>query len=387
MSIVIVSGALANKLGNGGAAWTRLSWALGFRSLGFDVAFVEQIRPDVCVDARGRPAAFDESANLAYFQQVTRRFGLSERATLVCEDGAHHHGLAPAELADLARSADLLVNITGNVTLPGVREGVRKAIFIDLDPGYTQFWRMSGNAGARLDGHDLYYTVGANLGRAGCGIPMGGIPWRPVRQPVVLEEWPVTEATDRDRFTTVASWRGPYGPPTFEGRTFGLKAHEFRKFLELPARIPQTVELALEIHPADEKDRQALERHGWRLVDPAAVAFDPDSFRRYIQQSGAEFSVAQGVYVETGSGWFSDRTVRYLASGRPALVQDTGFSADIRTGEGLLAFRTIDEAVAGARSIADDYARHSRAARALAEEVFDARRVLGRIADEAGIKP
>jgi hypothetical protein len=387
VSIVIVSGALANKLDNGGAAWTRLSWALGFKALGFEVAFVEQIRPEVCGDTQGEPAALENSANLAYFDRVTEQFGLSERSALVCEGGGLSHGLTRTELADLARSADLLVNISGHLTIPAVKDRVRHKVYVDLDPGYTQFWHASGTVGPRLEGHDFYYTVGANIGRPDCPIPIGGLTWRPVRQPVVLDQWPPTATSDRDRFTTVASWRGPYGPVAFGSKTYGLKVHEFRKFLELPGRIPQTVEIALEIQPADARDKEALERHGWRVVDSKAVASDPVGFRQYVQGSGAEFSTAQGIYVETESGWFSDRTVRYLASGKPALVQDTGFSHSLPVGEGLLAFRTLDEVVAGARSIAQDYERHCHAARALAELFFESSRVLGRVSEEVGVTP
>jgi hypothetical protein len=387
VSIVIVCGALASKLDNGGAAWTRLSWALGFKALGFEVAFVEQIRPEVCRDAHDRPAAFEDSANLAYFDRVLAQFGLSSQATLICEEGGRSHGLTETELADLAGSAELVVNITGNLALPAVKNRAKYRVYVDLDPGYTQFWHASGHAGPRLEGHDFYYTVGSNVGRPGCPIPMGGLDWRPTRQPVVLAQWPPIETGDCNRFTTVASWRGPYGPVTFEGKTYGLKAHEFRKFLTVPQRITQTVEIALDIHPADARDRDALERHAWRVVDPKSVASDPSAFRQYVQESGGELSAAQGIYVETESGWFSDRTVRYLASGKPALVQDTGFSRSIPVGNGLLAFGNVEEVVAGASSIAADYARHSQAARALAESYFDSNRVLGRLCDEIGITP
>jgi hypothetical protein len=387
MPIAIVSGALANKLNNGGAAWTRLSWALGFTGLGFEVVFVEQIRPEVCVDNRGERAAFQDSANLAYFRRLTDEFELSGRAVLICEGGESSYGLKVAELADLAESADLLVNVTGHLTLPAVKGRVRRKVYIDLDPGYTQFWQSSGEPGPRLEGHDFYYTVGANIGRPGCPIPTCGLAWRPIRQPIVLAHWPPCLTGDRNRFTTVASWRGPYGPVTFAGQSYGAKAHEFRKFLELPGRIPQALEIALEIHPADGRDRDALERHGWKIVDPKAVASDPNGFRRYVQGSGAEFSTAQSIYVATSSGWFSDRTVRYLASGKPALVQDTGFGRTLPVGDGLMAFRTLDEAVAGARSIADDYERHSHAARMLAEKFFDSSRVLGQLLEEVDVRP
>src|SRR5262249_22633525 len=156
-------------------------------------------------------------------------------------------------------------------------------------------------------------------------------------------------------FTTVASWRGPYGPLQHEGASLGLKVHEFRRIIDLPAKSGHSFEIALDIHAGDAADLRALQDHGWRIVDPRTVASDRLAFRRYVQQSGAEFSVAQGVYVHTNSGWLSDRTVRYLASGKPALVQDTGFGSVIPVGEGLLSFRTIDEATAAAHRIAGGY--------------------------------
>jgi hypothetical protein len=162
----------------------------------------------------------------------------------------------------------------------------------------------------------------------------------------------------------------------------GTKAHEFRKFLELPALTHAPFELALDIHPGDARDIASLGAHGWALVNPHEVVPDPNAFRAYVQQSGAEFSVAQPVYVETGSGWFSDRTVRYLASGRPALVQDTGFSRLYPADVGLVAFTNMEEAVEGARRIMADYPTHAQAARRIAEEHFDASRVLGRFLDD-----
>jgi hypothetical protein len=198
----------------------------------------------------------------------------------------------------------------------------------------------------------------------------------------VLDEWPLTRTSEPGRFTTVASWRGPYGPVEHLGRTFGLKVHEFRKFVRLPQQASQTFEVALEIDPSDVRDLTLLRGHGWRIVDPRSVASDPQSFRRYVQSSGAEFSVAKGVYVETRSGWFSDRTVRYMASGKPALVQDTGFSGDLATGEGLVSFTTMKDAVDGAARIARDYDAHSAAARSLAERYFDSDLVLGRLLEK-----
>ncbi|MDQ4070630.1 MAG: hypothetical protein M3203_14335 [Actinomycetota bacterium] len=375
MTVAIASGAVANKAGNGGATWTRLSWALGLRRLGFDVHFVEQLA-DAC------PVGAVE-----YFESVMAMFGLAGSSTLLAPGGETLAGLRLTELRELAHESALLLNISGHLALHEVKDLAGVRVYVDLDPGFTQMWHASGTAGARLEGHDFWFTVGENIGSEGCLVPDDGIRWRPIRQPVVLADWPVADPRPFDRFTTVAAWRGPYGPVEHAGATYGLKAHEFRRFLPLPARVPAAFELALDIHPADGKDRAALEEHGWRLSDAMEAGGDPLRFRRFVQGSAAEFSVAQGIYVHTNSGWFSDRSVRYLASGRPVLVQETGFSRSYPTGEGLVPFTTLDEAVAGVESILDDYERHCRAARRLAEEWFASDRVLTRLCEEVGVAP
>jgi hypothetical protein len=297
----------------------------------------------------------------------------------VGEGGEHLHGDA-ADPEELAAEADLLLNISGNLTAPALLRRFRNKAFLDIDPGYTQIWHVAG--ALEIAPHDVHFTIAENIGHSDCSIPTAGIEWRTTRPPVVLDDWPVAPTDDR-RFTTVATWRGPYGRVEHAGRTYGVKLDEFRKMLPLPRRFGEAFELALDIHADEAPDLAALREHGWRLVDPRDVAGDPDLFRLYVQGSGAEFSVAQGIYVETSSGWFSDRTTRYLASGKPALVQDTGFSDWLPSGEGLVGFRTLEQAVSGAEAIMADYDRHSRAARALAEEHFDSDRVLAKLLEDA----
>jgi hypothetical protein len=406
MATVIVSGALANKPSNGGGVWERLSWVSGLRRLGVDVYFVEQLARQTCVDANGAITRFADCINLDWFRSATESFGIADRSALVY--GHECAGLSWPALIDLAKSADLLVNLSGHLTLPELVDRVRRKAYIDVDPGFTQFWHADAASAFKLGGHEFYFTIGENIGGPDCPIPTGGIEWRPIRQPIVLDDWPVTPANDRGLFSTIASWRGPFGAIEYQGRKLGLKCHEFRKFVELPSPggrgslrnategVPErsvpcalfpvpSFEIALAIHPADDKDLRALIEHGWRIVEPRAVAGDAEAFRRYVQQSAAEFSVAQGVYVDTNSGWFSDRTVRYLASGKPALVQETGFSRQLPSGEGVVAFRTLDEAVEGAERIMHDYDSHCQAARAIAEKYFDSDKVLGKMLEEVGL--
>jgi hypothetical protein len=362
VATAIVSGALANKPWNGGNAWTRLSFVFGLRRLGFDVIFIEQLFE---ANEEGR----------RYFGLVCAAYGID--GVLLSDGGV------PEEVSSRVEDAELLINIGGHLTVEALKRAARVKVFLDDDPGYTQIWHLSGQLGKRLAGHDHYYSVGTCIGTPNSEIPSGGIGWRALWPPVVLSEWPV--AGGGARFTTVGSWRGAYGPVEYNGRWYGQKAHEFRRFIDLPRLAAQTFEIALDIRDADSTDRDRLEKNGWQLVDPRVVAGTPDTFRAYVQESSAEFSVAQGIYARTGSGWFSDRTTRYLASGKPALVQETGFRRSLSVGEGLLSFRTLGEAVEGAGRIVDDYTAHCIAARALAEKYFDSDLVLGRLLDEVGI--
>jgi hypothetical protein len=376
---IVVGGAMANKPANGGEAWVRGSWVRGLQRLGCDVSFVEQISASHCTDRHGREAPFGGSENVAWFREVMGSLGLSGSSALLCDTG-EVEGLAFHDVLDLACDADLLVNISGHVSDPTLFGAFRRRAFVDIDPGFTQFWHDDGNRAARLAGHHCYFTIGENIGSRDCPIPTGDLAWRSVRQPVVLDDWPlVPPPPDGDRwFTTVATWRGPFGPIERDRRRFGLKAHEFRKYITMPALVAAGFRAALAIHPAEQADIELLHSHGWDLGDPRQAAGTPDEFRRFVAASSAEFSVAQGIYVETGSGWFSDRTTRYLATGRPALVQDTGFSRSIPADKGLVSFRSLEDAAERARDILRDYEAHAAAARAVAEDYFDSDVVLER---------
>jgi hypothetical protein len=369
---VVVAGALANKPGYGGEAWVRLAWVRGLSDLGADVMFVEELSPGA-----------DRDRGAAFFRATMARWAPGTRSALITRDGLAVAGTSPGEAADFANGGDLLVNISGNLTWAPVFEGVRRRAYIDLDPGFTQFWHAMGVAMPGFARHELHFTVGESIGTADCTVPTSGVRWLPLRQPVVLDQWPAVPRPDDPRFTTVASWRGGFGAIEFGGRRYGLKAHEFRRFIELPRSLPLPAEIALDIHPADDADRKRLAENGWHLVDPAAVAGSPEAFRDYVTSSAAELSVAQGMYVDTRCGWFSDRSARYLAAGRPVIVQDTGFGRHLPVGEGLFAFATPREAAAAAREVARDLAAHGRAARRIANEYFDARVVLGGFLERA----
>lgn len=387
MATVVVAGALAGKLNNGGEAWVRLSWVRAFQQLGFEVYLVEQVAGGALVDADGRPAAFAGSENLAYFASVMREFGLEGRSCLLEEKSGAWWGIDPAEMEAVASEAEMLVNISGNLSREPLLGRFRRRVYVDIDPGFTQHWHAQGLLGPALERHNFHFTIGENIGLPSCPIPTGDIHWHPTRQPVILADWPACPSEGCERFTTVGSLRGPYGRVEHDGGQYGLKIHEMRRLAGLPRRVEPALELALSIGPGDGADGGLLAESGWRLVDPQSVASGPRQFRGYVQGSDGEFSVAQGIYVETASGWFSDRTVRYLASAKPAIVQDTGIGRHLPVGEGLVTFRTLPEAAAAVRAVRSDYRRHSRAARQVAEECFEAGKVAGAMVKVVGVAP
>jgi hypothetical protein len=380
---IVIAGSVAQMPWHGGLTWVFLQYLLGFRRLGFDVLFVDRLEPGMCVDPAGDPASFRSSENLRYLERVMERFGLGGRWSLFFDGGRDVAGLERREAVELTRRSALLLNVMGYLEDEDVLAAAPLRVFLDIDPGFGQMWAELGLA-QPFDGHDRHVTVGGRVGDADCAIPTCGLEWVQTLPPVELSEWPATVGGDK-RFTSVVSWRGPFGPIEYDGRTYGLRVHELRRFAELPAQTSASFELALDIDDADAADRHNLERRGWVLADPRAAAGDPWRYRAYVQGSSAELMIAKNLYVDTRSGWFSDRSSCYLASGRPVLAQDTGIRDLLPCGEGLLTFTTLDEAAAGAEEIVGAYERHSRAARELAEEHLAAGQVLPRLLDALGV--
>ncbi len=362
-----MGGSIAQRPGVGGHTWALLQHVLGWRELGWRVLLVDRLDDDMGVEAGVR-----------YLRDVMARFGLDGDWALLRPGTGETVGLERAELLRRARAADAIVNVMGFVTDDEVLAAPRRRVFLDIDPG---FWQMWGELGLHdgLRGHDVYATVGERIGAPGCAIPTRGIDWVTTRPPVALSHWPVAPDPGT-AWSTVGAWRGPYDPVELHGTRYGLRVHEFRALLDLPRRTAERFEAALDLDPGDEADRARLVAHGWRLRDPRAVARDPWAYRRYLAAAKGELGVAKEMYVRSRSGWFSDRSAAYLASGRPVVAQDTGFSERLPTGLGLLAFDDLDGAVAGVEAVAGDHARHARAAREVAEAHLAAGVVLPRLA-------
>lgn len=376
MPLAVLAGAIANKPGNGGEAWVRLNWLLGLRRLGWEVLFVE------VVPGRPHPAA------VAHLERAMTDHGLGADWALLDDRGASVAGRPREDVEALAGEAEVLFNHSGHLGPGALRDSPRLRVYVDLDPAYTQVWAADPALAFSVAGHERHVTVGLRVGAEGCSLPTAGVDWISTLPPVVLERWSVASpaAPGPPRFTTVSTWRGSYGPLPLAGGLAGGKHHEFRRVLPLPGRVPgATFELALDIHPGDAADLAALRDAGWSIVDPCAVGSTPDGFRAYVRGSGAEFSVAQGAYVASRSGWFSDRSAVYLASGRPVLVQDTGVGGRLPVGDGLLTFADLDGAEEGVRRLVADPIGHAEAARGVARAHLDSDLVLGGLLERLGL--
>jgi hypothetical protein len=361
----------------GGVTWCSLMYLLGLRDLGHDVLYIEDTGE--CVyDPVQNTVSLDPAYGTSLIQRSLEPYGLGDRWSFVNYDGSYH-GLSAAEVRRWCADADLFLNLSGGFWFwrDEYRAIPRKA-FIDSDPGFTQLAIAKEETQGSswyvefFDGFDRLFTFGANIGTAASPIPVGRFRWLPTWQPVVLDEWS-TAVPPGDRFTSVMTWR----IESFAD-VDGNKDQEFLKVLDVPHRTGQRFQLAVN------GPRRLLRTNGWEPVDAMATSLTPWKYREFIQGSRAEFGVAKHTYVAQRTGWFSDRTECYLAAGRPALVQDTGWTAHLPHHEGLLAFDDAAEALAGIDRINADYAAHARAAREIAREHFDARRVLARLVDEAG---
>ena len=372
---IVIAGSLAQKPRQGGHTWQFLNYLLGFKQLGWDVLFVDRIEPSMCVDASGAAARFEDSVNLEYFLRIMRAFGLEGHFSLIYGKGEQVIGVPRSEVIERTRTAAALINVMGFLDDAEILGAAQRRVFLDTDPGFGQMWCDLGLANL-FTGHDDYVTIAENIGKPECAIPTCGLDWITWRQPIVLDQWPA-QSGGGGAFTSIGSWRGPYAPIEHRGVTYGLRAHEFRKFAALPKLTQGNFEVALDIASVETRDLDLLKSNAWSLAEPAVIAADPWVYREYIQRSAAEFMATKGMYVHTHSGWFSERSICYLASGRPVLAQDTGLGKLYPTGKGLVLFSTLDEAAAGVQEILGNHAAHSKAARELAEEYFHSDKVLG----------
>lgn len=370
---ILFSGMVAGDPEQGGASWAVLQYVLGLRALGHEVLLVE-------------PVDRLEPRSVRYFSQLSRDFGLDRHAALLVRGGTESHGVPYRELAGWARSADVLLNVSGMLRDEKLVGPAPLRVYLDLDPAFNQLWHTVEGIDMGFGSHNRFATVGLELGAPGCPIPTCGREWIGTLPPIFLPRWTRAQALETDAFTTVGNWRG-YGSIAWNGRRYGQKAHSLRKLVALPGLTSERLAPALAIDAGERDDLSALRRHGWQLLDPGRVAGSPQRYAAFVRGSKGELGLAKEGYVESRCGWFSDRSACYLASGRPVVAQETGFARHLPVGEGLLSFTTADEAAAALEEVSADYRRHAGAARALAEEMLDSAGVLERLLERVGRTP
>ena len=361
----------------GGHFWVYLQWALGLRALGCEVIWLEQIDPADPVEETRR--------NVTILRERLARWDLANALAFTTPAGAAPPGDVATGALDFetAAQADLLLNLWHSLPAEVVRR-FRRSALIDTDPGLLQTWMTNGSV--KVAPHDVYFTIGETVGTPRALFPDCGVQWIYTPVPVFLPEWPAMPPEGAAAYTTVAHWWG--GKFEHDGTTFwNEKRVAFLDYLELPARARVRLEVAVCLAQCFDDCRQLMEPHGWRVREAWDVSSTLEAYRAYIQRSRGEFSCAKPAYVRLETAWISDRTLCYLASGRPAVVQHTGRSKFLPDGEGLFRFRSLDEAAAALCAAEADYEYHCRQARALVEEHFDARRVVARVLERALEQP
>lgn len=357
-----------------------MAYAAGFQQLGHEVYLMEQVGPGRCTSSSGHRVPFQKWEGRLHFEAVAKSYGIWPRCCLIYKQGEATHGMPFAEAVKVAKQCDLLITRSGRINKAReIFENAKCRAFFDGNPGNTQvlFHKKEGDFEA-LDRYQHLFTLGLNIGTSRCDIPTGGHRWFPALRPVVLPMWCARSNPDSKRFTTISTWKGR---TTFrwKRRFSGEKSDNWLKFIELPAKTGGEFELAMKLNSSNyQADREMFRNNGWQLTDPGKLR-DLDDYRSFIGRSRAEFSVTHDRCVKFNTGWFSDRSAVYLASGKPVLVQSNGIEHHLPTGKGLLTFATMEEAIAGIDDINGDYLAHCRAARAIAEEYLDSDKVLTKI--------
>jgi GT2 family glycosyltransferase len=370
-----------------GVVWQNLHYLLGFERLGFEAYYVETHArtPSMLMSS---PA--DDSPALAaeFIAAVMRRFGLSERwAYKALHDDGRCFGMSEVRLNALYNEAELLINLHGGTQPLPELAATGRLVYLETDPVQLQLEVHHGLQETIdfLEPHSAFFTFAENWANPDCGLPTTErFEFVPTRQPVVMDLWPDRSAQPADLFTTIGNWRQDWREVTFAGERYSWsKHHEFLKYLDLPARTGREFELALSSY--EPEDRKMLEERGWRVRDGLGVSRSIDRYRDYIGASRGEFTVAKDQNVRLRTGWFSDRSATYLASGRPVVTQDTGFGCALPTGAGLFSFSSPQEAAEAVARIDADYADQAAAARELARERFSHEVVLGAILEQLGL--
>lgn len=369
----------------GGLSWHYLQYVRGLAQLGHDVYYIE----DSCFfEDKEYAYSYDPTRNshndpsygLRYSTEVFNRFGLGDRWAYYDAGSCTWHGPCADQIISVVRETDLLVNVGGVNPVRDWLMDIPFRVLVDTDPVFTQIRQLANPINRNLAlQHNAFFTFGENIAANRSSVPDSMVPWQGTRQPITLDSWVAIPGPIEGRFTTVGAWDS-YEAVEYNGIRYGMKSDSITPYYELPEKAREIFEIGL-FDPACPP--AFLRLRGWSVRDARELTRDPWIYQQYIQESKAEFSVAKEGYVVTRSGWFSERSAVYLASGRPVVLQDTGFSDWLETGAGVIRFNTPEEALEGVQEINNRYSFHCQAAREVAQEYFDSAKVLSSLIERA----
>jgi hypothetical protein len=379
--VVVLSGYLV-RCPLAGYAWQVLHYLLGLRAIGLDPYFYEDTAYySDCFDPASGCLTDDPGTGVELAARFFGRHGLENRWFFEDTWRGRCFGTEAGQFREATARARLWITLAGVNRLPAPWRGRPGTVFIDIDPGYTQ-WQAAHGEDAFLQllrEHRLHFTIGENIGSPRCALATTGFDWKPTRQPIALSLWEPLPPDMAAPYTTVGRWDEQRREVQVDGIVYSWRKRlEWLKFLTLPEVTGQRFRIAMDVHKNTE-DLDLLRRHVWEIADPIAVSLDPDVYRDFIRSSKGEFTVAKDLNVRLRTGWFSDRAACYLAAGRPVLNQDTGFADILPAGNGLHSFRTFADAVQAFSAIDSDYAGQCAAARRVAEQYFAPERVLSEL--------
>lgn len=403
---IIVTGLIAQHYSLGGVTWDYIQYIIGLHRMGHEVFYFEDsgewpYPPDGGASGNELVAS-DCRPNTSFLGQVLERYGLKDRWAYHFPTRPEWFGLSERRRKSIIRSADLLINVSGTLEFPDRYAQVKRLVYIDTDPGFTQVKIKMGDKlfRQRIDAHQVHFSFGERLPPH---LQVRGLKWQPTRTPIVMDLWPLITSKSTT-YNTIMSWTS-YKPLVHDGIAYLQKDAEFIKYLELPSKCRKVnFEIAMGKMEHDSwrseviVDKSArvslrsdnykspwalLADYGWKVVDSGEKCGNPDNYRDYIINSRGEWSVAKGGYVTAYPGWFSCRSACYLAAGRPVVVQDTGFGAVLPVGEGIVPFNSLVESVKAIEAVECDYEKHSKRAREIAGDYFNAERVLTRLLERS----
>lgn len=364
----------------GGLVWHHLQYAIALHRMGFDILFVEHSNNyPSCYNPITNEVSTDPTYGIEFLDTVFNNYGLTGKWAYYSLHTDCWYGKTKSAVEKFAQATDLFINLSGIHPVDEIFHSISAKVFIDTDPVFTQIRHLTDPVAMEIASrHTHFYTYGENFGKGKCTIPDDGLSWLPTRQPVIKSLWDNKVAPDSNgKWTTIMQWDS-YASREYNGQKYGMKSATFDPYFNLPADSIEKFELAIGSATAP---KQQLLNAGWALRNPVEVTLTPERYQDYIRSSKGEWSVAKQGYVISGSGWFSERTTAYLASARPAIVQDTGFSSFLSTGRGLFAFTSPESSLNAIESINTNYRAHCKWAEEIVSDYFDYAKVISKILD------